>query len=183
VRTDWHANAVPGIASLVFERGRIFFGQPRILIFGRQVVRTDWLPASVIRHRHIAKSPNHHIAKWPSSFPARTHSCAQLGAQYGSPIIASHLRSLWGMSDFSWFSKKENLSGDRSPAYDVFMKCMPPLWFVCLVVAYIAVALINRQFGWAWGREWAAPTLMLCVIAATLIQMRPGCRRMASDQR
>jgi hypothetical protein len=55
------------------------------------------------------------------------------------------------------------------------MKKMPPLWFVVLALAYIVIALVNRQFGWAWGREWAAPTMMLCVLAATLFLTLPAC--------
>ena len=63
------------------------------------------------------------------------------------------------------------------------MKRMPPLWFLFLVSAYIAVAVVNRQFSWAWGREWVAPTMMLGVLAATLFLSFPGCRRWDSRKR
>lgn len=46
---------------------------------------------------------------------------------------------------------------------------MYPFWLLCLAIAYIAVAVVNRQFSWAWGREWLAPTMMLAVLAATLV--------------
>jgi hypothetical protein len=43
------------------------------------------------------------------------------------------------------------------------------LWMLCLALAYIAVAAINRQYSWAWGREWLAPIMMLAVLTATLV--------------
>jgi len=44
-----------------------------------------------------------------------------------------------------------------------------PLWLLLLALAYIAVAVINRQYSWAWGREWLAPTMMLAVVLMTLV--------------
>jgi hypothetical protein len=44
-----------------------------------------------------------------------------------------------------------------------------PLLVLTLSVAYVAVAAINRQYSWAWGREWLAPTMMLAVLLAVLV--------------
>ena len=48
-----------------------------------------------------------------------------------------------------------------------------PLWLLLLALAYIAVAAINRQYAWAWGREWLAPTMMLGVLTMTLVGCLP----------
>ena len=59
-----------------------------------------------------------------------------------------------------------------------------PLWMLCLALAYIAVAAINRQYSWAWGREWLAPIMMLAVLTATLAGAflpRRVCRLAASN--
>jgi hypothetical protein len=44
-----------------------------------------------------------------------------------------------------------------------------PVLVLFLAVAYVAVAAINRQYSWAWGREWLAPTMMLAVLLAVLV--------------
>lgn len=44
-----------------------------------------------------------------------------------------------------------------------------PLSLLLLALVYIAVAVINRQYAWAWGREWLAQTMMLAVFALILM--------------
>ena len=44
-----------------------------------------------------------------------------------------------------------------------------PLSLLVLALAYIAVAAINRQYAWAWGREWLAQTMMLAVFGVILM--------------
>jgi len=48
------------------------------------------------------------------------------------------------------------------------MKTATLLAFVCLSLLIILVAIANRAFGWALGREWVSPVLMLIGLTALL---------------
>jgi hypothetical protein len=43
-----------------------------------------------------------------------------------------------------------------------------PVLLLAFALAYIAVAVINRQYSWAWGREWLAPAMMYATLFAIL---------------
>jgi hypothetical protein len=43
-----------------------------------------------------------------------------------------------------------------------------PLLLVALALAYVAVAVINRHYSWAWGREWLAPAMTSAILFAIL---------------